>query len=58
LAWFPANKRRTLVRTPVGVEKLAEPGLFLDFLGILYPPDFGYLGGRWSFSTATPGNAN
>jgi hypothetical protein len=27
---------------------------FLNFLGILYPPNFGCLGGNWTFSTATP----
>ena len=26
---------------------------FFNFLDILYPPNFGCLGGNWSFSTAT-----
>jgi hypothetical protein len=51
----------------VGVEKLPSPEIrknkialgcptndVLDFLDILYPPNFARLGGNWSFSTATP----
>jgi hypothetical protein len=55
------------VKWPVAVEKVLRRKLaknkfalgcptsdFLTFLGILYPLDFGCLGGNWTFSTATP----